>query len=131
MMIMIDLQSETPIYMQLKNKIIEGVASKQLQPGDPLPSVRNLAQDLGINMHTVNKAYQLLKQDGYIHIHRQKGVVINPEGMPEADSAYVSLLKENLRPLISESLCRGLNEEEILEYCKEIIGEIKKGGEQK
>ncbi|MCU9593942.1 GntR family transcriptional regulator [Caldibacillus thermolactis] len=130
MMIMIDLQSETPIYMQLKNKIIEGIASKQIQPGDPLPSVRNLAQDLGINMHTVNKAYQLLKQDGFIHIHRQKGVVVNPDGMPKVDASYVTLLKERLRPLISESICRGMDEKEIFIYCKEIMDEIKKGGEQ-
>lgn len=127
---MIDLQSETPIYMQLKNKIIEGIASKQIQPGDPLPSVRNLAQDLGINMHTVNKAYQLLKQDGFIHIHRQKGVVVNPDGMPKVDASYVTLLKERLRPLISESICRGMDEKEIFIYCKEIMDEIKKGGEQ-
>lgn len=129
-MIMLDLQSETPIYMQLKNKIIEGIASKQLNPGDPLPSVRNLAQDLGINMHTVNKAYQLLKQDGFIHIHRQKGVVINPDGMPEADDSYVTLLKEQLRPLLSESICRGMSEEEFLSYCKGIMEEIKKGGDK-
>lgn len=129
-MIMLDLQSETPIYIQLKNKIIEGIASKQLNPGDPLPSVRNLAQDLGINMHTVNKAYQLLKQDGFIHIHRQKGVVINPDGMPEADDSYVTLLKEQLRPLLSESICRGMSEEEFLSYCKGIMEEIKKGGDK-
>lgn len=129
-MIMLDLQSETPIYMQLKNKIIEGIASKQLNPGDPLPSVRNLAQDLGINMHTVNKAYQLLKQDGFIHIHRQKGVVINPDGMPEADDSYVTLLKEQLRPLLSESICRGMSEKEFLSYCKGIMEEIKKGGDK-
>lgn len=129
-MIMLDLQSETPIYIQLKNKIIEGIASKQLNPGDPLPSVRNLAQDLGINMHTVNKAYQLLKQDGFIHIHRQKGVVINPDGMPEADDSYVTLLKEQLRPLLSESICRGMSEKEFLSYCKGIMEEIKKGGDK-
>lgn len=56
-----DFQSDAPIYVQLRNKIIEGIASKQLNPGDPLPSVRNLAKDLGVNMHTINKAYQLLK----------------------------------------------------------------------
>lgn len=130
MIIMLDLQSDIPIYMQLRHKIIEGIASKQLRPGDPLPSVRSLAQDLGINMHTVNKAYQLLKQDGYIHIHRQKGVIVNPDGMPGADDAFVSLLKERLRPLISEAICRGVREEEIMNYCQEIIKDIYKGGEQ-
>jgi len=127
--ISLDLQSESPIYIQLRNKIIEGIASKQLRPGDPLPSVRTFAQDLGVNMHTVNKAYQLLKQDGFIQIHRQKGVVINPEGMPTVDENYLANVRENLRPLISESVCRGMNEEELMKLIQEVYEEIQKGGE--
>lgn len=82
MIIQLDMQSELPIYSQLVYQIIEGIASGELQPGEALPSVRNLAADIGVNLHTVNKAYTLLKQDGYILVHRQKGVVVNPDGMP-------------------------------------------------
>src|SRR5699024_5946312 len=80
MLITLDLESEVPIYLQLRNKIIEGIASQSFQPGDTLPSVRQMASDLRVNMHTVNKSYQLLKQDGFLLIHRQKGVVIHPDG---------------------------------------------------
>ena len=83
MYIELDFESETPIYEQLKNQIIIGIAKKQFQPGERLPSVRALASDIGINLHTVNKAYQQLKQDGFLLIHRQRGVVINPEGPPQ------------------------------------------------
>lgn len=83
MIIQLDMQSELPIYSQLVYQIIEGIASGELQLGEALPSVRNLAADIGVNLHTVNKAYTLLKQDGYIQVHRQKGVVVNPDGMPD------------------------------------------------
>lgn len=125
MIITLDLQSEDPIYVQLKNKIIEGIAANQLMPGEDLPSVRAMAADLGVNMHTVNKAYQLLKQDGFILIHRQKGVVINPEGMPVADDEYVGRLTHDLRPLISESVCRGMEQEEFLSLCQKIYSAFK------
>lgn len=126
MILALDLQSETPIYMQLRNKIIEGIASKELELGEALPSVRSMASDLGVNMHTINKAYQLLKQDGYILIHRQKGVVINPDGMPAIDEVYTANLRGQLRPLISEALCRGMEESEFQLLCKEIFSEIKR-----
>lgn len=129
MLITLDLQSESPLYMQLRNKIIEGIATKQLKPGEPLPSVRMMAQDLGVNMHTINKAYQLLKQDGFIQIHRQKGVVINPDGMPPLTDEFIQMLDESLQPLISEAICRGMNEDEFLNKCKGFFTQYKKEGE--
>lgn len=80
MFIELDLQSETPIYTQLVDQIVEGIASGALQPGDPLPSIRSLAEDLGINLHTVNKAYNLLKQEGLLQVHRKKGLSFSPTG---------------------------------------------------
>lgn len=126
MIISLDLQSETPIYIQLRNMIIEGIASGQLSPGEPLPSVRMMAADLGVNMHTINKAYQQLKQEGFILIHRQKGVVINPDGMPGRDAAYLQMLQEQLRPIISEAICRGMEEKEFHNLIKNIYKDIKK-----
>lgn len=88
MLLAIDLQSEEPIYTQICNQIIEGMAKRELLPGDKLPSVRSLGADIGINFHTVNKAYQILKQEGLIQIHRQKGVVIHPDGVAKADELF-------------------------------------------
>ena len=121
MILTLDLQSELPIYLQLRNKIIEGIASEKLLPGEALPSVRAMAADLGVNMHTINKTYQLLKQDGFILIHRQKGVVIHPDGMPVISDEYVKGLNEQLRPLISESICRGMDEKEFIQLCEKYI----------
>ena len=76
MMIEIDFNSDEAIYLQLKNQIILGIATSRFQEGDSLPSVRQLAEVVGINMHTVNKAYTVLKQEGYVKVDRRKGAII-------------------------------------------------------
>ncbi|WP_211748249.1 GntR family transcriptional regulator [Paenibacillus sp. Marseille-Q4541] len=125
MIIELDMQSELPIYTQLTNQIIEGIASGALAPGEALPSVRSLASDIGINLHTVNKAYQLLKQEDYIHIHRQKGVVVNPNGMPAADQEFTNKQCSQIRPLIAEGILRGVTLQEMKDMMEQIYDEIK------
>jgi GntR family transcriptional regulator len=125
MIIKLDLQSDVPIYTQLINQIIEGIASGDLKPGEPLPSVRSLASDIGINLHTVNKAYTLLKQEGFIQIHRQKGVVVQPDGMPGVTAEYMDKLREQLKPIVAEAICRGMKEEELTSLVSSIFREIK------
>lgn len=118
MLINLNFESDEPIYQQLIERIIEGIARKELEPGESLPSVRSLASDIGINLHTVNKAYQQLKQDGFILIHRQKGVVVNPDGVPKADENYREQLAKKLRPMIAESICRDMDEQEFIKLCQ-------------
>ena len=72
----IDFNSEEALYVQLCNQIIVGIATDSLREGDSLPSVRQLADEIGINMHTVNKAYSVLKQEGFLRLDRRRGAVI-------------------------------------------------------
>ena len=76
MIIEIDFNSDEALYMQLRNQIILGIATNRFHEGDVLPSVRQLADTIGINMHTVNKAYTVLKQEGFVKVDRRKGAVI-------------------------------------------------------
>ena len=76
MYIEIDFNSDEAIYMQLRNQIVLGIATNQYQEGESLPSVRQLAESIGINMHTVNKAYHVLRQEGFIRLDRRNGAVI-------------------------------------------------------
>ena len=76
MFIEIDFNSDQAIYMQLRDQIIMGIASSRFQEGEMLPSVRQLADTIGINMHTVNKAYTVLKQEGYVKVDRRRGVMV-------------------------------------------------------
>src|SRR5690625_1737782 len=124
MFIQLDFESELPIYEQLKNEIIIGIAKEKLLPGQRLPSVRALASDIGINLHTVNKAYQQLKQEGFLLIHRQRGVVINPEGAPQANDMYKKNLRAILRPLIATSVCKDMPQEEFEKLIQAIYTEL-------
>ena len=99
MVIEIDFQSDEALYTQLMNQIIMGIATSRLQEGDPLPSVRQLADTIGINMHTVNKAYSLLRQEGFVSIDRRKGAVI----CLDVDKLRaMEELKQNLRVALAE-----------------------------
>lgn len=124
MLIQLDFESEIPIYEQLKNEIIIGIAKKQLLPSERLPSVRSLASDIGINLHTVNKAYQQLKQEGYLLIHRQRGVVVNPDGVEKADETFTSQLSVALRPQIADALCRGIDKKKFLHLIDQIYEDL-------
>ena len=72
----IDFNSDEALYIQLRNQIIVGIATDRIREGDSLPSVRQLAEHIGINMHTVNKAYSVLKQEGLVKLDRRRGAVI-------------------------------------------------------
>ncbi len=76
MLIEIDFNSDEAIYIQLRNQIIMGIATSMIHEGDTLPSVRQLADNIGINMHTVNKAYNVLRQEGFLQLDRRRGAVI-------------------------------------------------------
>ena len=76
MILKIDFNSEEALYIQLCNQIIMGIATEMLHEGDSLPSVRQLADEIGINMHTVNKAYAVLKQEGFLTLDRRRGAMI-------------------------------------------------------
>lgn len=76
MLIEIDFNSDEAIYIQLRNQIIMGIATSTIHEGDTLPSVRQLADNIGINMHTVNKAYNVLRQEGFLQLDRRRGAVI-------------------------------------------------------
>ena len=76
MILQIDFNSDEAIYIQLRNQIIIGIATETIKEGDPLPSVRQMADNIGINMHTVNKAYSVLKQEGFVKLDRRKGAVV-------------------------------------------------------
>ena len=117
MIIEIDFNSDEALYIQLRNQIIMGIATSQIHEGDALPSVRSLADSIGINMHTVNKAYTVLKQEGYIKLDRRKGAVIS------GDFDHLAALqdtKEDLKILLAEASCRGISSDEIHELVDEI-----------
>ena len=117
MVIEIDFQSDEALYTQLMNQIIMGIATSRLQEGDPLPSVRQLADTIGINMHTVNKAYAVLRKEGIVSIDRRKGAVIC------IDSNKLLALEEmrqNLYIILAKGRCHNISRQEAHRLLDEI-----------
>ena len=122
MIIEIDFSSGEALYMQLRNQIIMGIATDQFKEGDSLPSVRQLADTIGINMHTVNKAYTVLKQEGYVKVDRRKGVVI---AVDVDKMSTLAELKKELQVILAKSSCKNITKEEIHELIEEIYEDYK------
>ena len=103
MLIKIDFNSEEAIYMQVRNQIIMGIAASRIREGDSLPSVRQLADTIGINMHTVNKAYAVLREEGIIHLDRRSGAVI---AIDVDKLQALEDMKRQLRVVLAKGKCR-------------------------
>ncbi len=117
MIIEIDFNSDEAIYMQLRNQIIIGIAMSQLNAGDSLPSVRQLAERVGINMHTVNKAYSVLRQEGYVKLDRRKGAVIAIDC--DRIQSRQKLL-DDLQVILAGAICKGIRRDEVHELIDAI-----------
>lgn len=118
MIIEIDFHSDEAIYMQLRNQIILGIATSMLREGDPLPSVRQLADDIGINMHTVNKAYSVLRQEGFVTIDRRRGAVVSLEVDKER---ALREMKQNLQVVLAKASCQNITRQEVYALVDEIF----------
>lgn len=123
MLIEIDFNSEEAIYIQLRNQIILGIATSRIHEGDVLPSVRQLASNIGINMHTVNKAYSVLRQEGFVQLDRRKGAVV----CVDMNKVQALVQMEGaLRMLLAQASCKGITREEIHELVDLIYEEYGK-----
>ena len=125
MILKLDFESEIPIYIQLRNQIVVAIAHGYLSQGEKLPTIRNLAEDLGINNMTVNKAYAMLKQEGFISIDRRHGAKVNPILTP--DFKFKEKLEDDLTLVISEAEIRGLKKDEFMKICENIFDSMKGG----
>ena len=123
MLLSLDFSSDIPIYQQIRNQIIIAISDGKLLPGDQLPTIRNLADQSGINMMTVSKAYQLLKQEGYITADRRNGAKVAPRNA--SSSEIPRILHNELQLLISQFHLQGVKEDQFLFLCKELYN--KKG----
>ena len=119
MILNFDFNSSVPIYQQLRNQIVVGIAEGKLKPGEQLPTIRALAEESGINMMTVSKAYQILKQEGYITTDRRSGAKVAVSDRNEIPAATL----EQLRLHLSELRLAGLTKEEILRICETLYEE--------
>ena len=120
MILEVDFNSEEALYIQLRNQIIVGIATNRLKEGESFPSVRQLAESIGINMHTVNKAYTVLKQEGFVKVDRRRGAVIAIDADRISD---LEQMRESLRVILARASCRNISREEVHALIDEIYEE--------
>ena len=117
LIIEIDFNSDEAIYIQLCNQIIMGIATDQLKVGETLPSVRQLADTIGINMHTVNKAYSVLKQDGFVKLDRRRGAYV----AVDYDKCLAQQeLFQTLQIVLAEAICKNISRDEVHQIVDQI-----------
>lgn len=127
MIIELDMNSSTPIYVQLRNQIVMGIGRGELKLGESLPTVRQLAQDIGVNTMTVNKAYQILKTEGYIKIDRRHGAIVSDN--IDMDIVFREKLENELELLLAEAAINGMDKNDFPSMCNEIYSKIKVSGD--
>lgn len=127
MIIELDMNSSTPIYVQLRNQIVMGIGRGELKLGESLPTVRQLAQDIGVNTMTVNKAYQILKTEGYIKNDRRHGAIVSDN--IDMDIVFREKLENELELLLAEAAINGMDKNDFLSMCNEIYSKIKVSGD--
>jgi GntR family transcriptional regulator len=122
MLLTVEPDGPVPIYQQIRDRIVEAIASGQQPAGSALPSTRQLAVDLGVNFHTVNKSYDILRQEGLVRVNRKSGAVIRRDagsGPPDAD--WTQDWTARLATMLAEAAAQGMGPEEIEEHCRSAV----------
>lgn len=118
MLIEVDFNSDEALYIQLRNQIIVGIATNDIHDGDTLPSVRSLAETIGINMHTVNKAYSVLRNEGFVKLDRRRGAVV---AIDINKINAMEELSEELQVVLARAACMNVNRQEMHDLVDRIM----------
>ena len=123
MIIKLNTTCSTPIYVQLRNQIVMGIGRGELKIGESLPTVRQMAQDIGVNTLTVQKSYEILKNEGYIEIDRRHGAKVSPK--VDLSGQFREKVESELTLLISESSLKGMSRDEFINLCSNVYSGLK------
>lgn len=120
MYISIDFNSDEALYLQLRNQIIMAIVKAELREGENLPSVREMADTVGINMHTVNKAYAVLRQEGYLRLDRRHGAVV----AVDVDQMKATMeLAQTLDLVLAQAICKHVSREDVHDLVDQIYNQ--------
>ena len=120
MYISIDFNSDEALYLQLRNQIVYEIVKAELREGENLPSVRDMAETVGINMHTVNKAYAMLRQEGYLQLDRRHGAIV----AVDVDEIKARMeLAQTMDLILAQAICKNVSREDVHKLVDEIYNQ--------
>lgn len=117
-MIIIDIRSRTPIFEQIKEQIINLINIGELKPDDKLPSIRQLASDLDLNVNTVKRAFQELETERVTYSVQGKGIFVSPDAV--ANKIVQEGAEKELTRILTSSKAKGITLERVIELANEI-----------
>jgi DNA-binding transcriptional regulator YhcF (GntR family) len=125
MLLSIEPDGPVPIYQQIRDRIVEAIARGRQPAGSALPPIRQLAVDLGVNFHTVNKGYDLLRQEGLLRLGRKSGAVVRRDaGSGPPDPGWTRDWTGRLRTLLAEAAAQGMPATDIVGECQAALSEF-------
>ena len=120
MYISIDFNCDEALYLQLRNQIVYAIDKAELREGVNLPSVRDMAETVGINMHTVNKAYAMLRQEGYLQLDRRHGAIV----AVDVDEIKARMeLAQTMDLILAQAICKNVSREDVHKLVDEIYNQ--------
>jgi len=122
MKMIISNSSSIPIYEQIKNAIIEQIMNDELKEDEPIPSIRNLAQDIKISVMTIKKAYDELEQEGYIISRQGKGTFVAPKNTELAKDKAQKDIEDYISKIIGISKKFNIKKDEIIDIFNLFYG---------
>jgi GntR family transcriptional regulator len=117
----IDLSSATPVYRQIVEGLRALLVEGRLAPGDTLPTVRDLALDIGVHFNTVAEAYRILAEEGWLELKRRRGAVVIERSTPKAAPEQVDNFSRRLRQLVAEVRAEGVSAKSIKHELQSIM----------
>ena len=115
MNLIISNNSETPIYQQIINEIINAISNNEIKENEMLPSIRNLAKDLRISILTVKKAYDELEQEAYIKTVQGKGTFVAPRNKELIREKQISIIENHIEQIVKIAKISKINKNEIID----------------
>ena len=120
----IDPSSTTAVYRQVVDGLRSLLVERALQPGDTLPTVRDLGLELGVHFNTVAEAYRVLADEGWLDLRRRRGAVVKQRTIPSERPETEALFSRNLRQLIAQVRADGLSVGTIVNELERLSREL-------
>lgn len=121
MKIIISNQSELPIYAQIKEQLKEQILNGQIPEGSTLPSIRQLAKEVGVSVITTTRAYSDLEEEGFIATMQGKGSVVLSKDNSMLKEQYLLRIEEGLTTAIETARAMGLSERELTDIFQNLL----------